>query len=133
MDPLRGNIKRIMQLVDHLVLERDDIIEILDGRIDGVILKHKEESNISEFVSVQTPVTARLDMEDNGKIDTMQNYTRAMAVQMHNAFKQNYDMQSILNVEQLRTKTSKKAKSEVRDYDESVIMIQKLVTQFGLR
>jgi len=133
MDPLRQDIKRLMDSCNSIILEKDDLVEILDGRVDGVIAKHRGEDEVfSQVIVTDKPsVKPKEDMADNGVIDTQQ-YTLVMAEQIIRSFKNEYDEQAIQNVEDMRKKKSKKARRIVTDYDETLAIVNQLKKQFNL-
>jgi len=133
MDPLRQDIKRLMDSCNSIILEKDDLVEILDGRVDGVIAKHRGEDEVfSQVIVTDKPsVKPKEDMADNGVIDTQQ-YTLVMAEQIIRSFENEYDEQAIQNVEDMRKKKSKKARRIVTDYDETLAIVNQLKKQFNL-
>jgi len=155
MDPLRQDVKRLMVECPAIILEHAELVELLDGYVDRVIEKHKaqdetfsrviaEEEAKEPIVSIepvqvlepvlitdQKPVDAKQDMADNGVIDTQQ-YTLVMAQQIISAFENGYDEDVLKDIETLRTKKSKKARREVREYDETLAIVNQLKRQHNL-
>jgi len=151
MDILRSNVKKLLNAIPNPVLERVDIDELLDGRIDELIEKHRNEDRVFTetlenaelepiddiIADINVPITdkpsvnAKEDMADNGVIDTQQ-YTIEMAQQIITAFEQNYDEQTVRNIEDLRRKKSKKARREVREFDEALAIVLQLKTQHNI-
>ena len=126
MDPLRQDIKKLLDSCNSIILEKDDIIEILDGRVDKIIAKHRGEDEV-----FSQAISPREDMKDDGIIDTQQ-YSKEMAEQIITAFNQNYDEQAWRNIIDLRSKKSKKAKREVREFEEALAIAVQLRRQFNL-
>lgn len=126
MDPLRGEVKKLLEQVKSPILEREDIIDILDGRLEKVIDKHTREDLVYEQVIDQVETS---DMIDN--ID-FENITIEQAKQIIYSFGLNYDEQAVKNIEDLRKKTSKKSKKIVKEYDDALAYVNKLKEQFDL-
>lgn len=46
VDPLRQNINRFLDEIKHPLLEREDLLSLLDGRVDEVVKKHNDEDKV---------------------------------------------------------------------------------------
>jgi len=142
VDPLRQDIKKLMSEVPQILIENEEMLEILDGRVDNVIKKHKDENMVVASISSdEYPVnagevilSAREDMEDDGEIDNEDQITREMAQQLLYQFKLNYDEQTVKDLEQARKseKTSKKVSRRLQEYDEAKELIEKLKEKFNI-
>lgn len=142
VDPLRQDIKKLMSEVPQILIENEEMLEILDGRVDNVIKKHKDENMVVASInSDEYPVnagevilSAREDMEDDGEIDNEDQITREMAQQLLYQFKLNYDEQTVKDLEQARKseKTSKKVSRRLQEYDEAKELIEKLKERFNI-
>lgn len=142
VDPLRQDIKKLMSEVPQILIENEEMLEILDGRVDNVIKKHKDENMVVASISSdEYPVNAgevilsvREDMEDDGEIDNEDQITREMAQQLLYQFKLNYDEQTVKDLEQTRKseKTSKKVSRRLQEYDEAKELIEKLKERFNI-
>lgn len=142
VDPLRQDIKKLMSEVPQILIENEEMLEILDGRVDNVIKKHKDENMVVASInSDEYPVnagevilSAREDMEDDGEIDNEDQITREMAQQLLYQFKLNYDEQTVKDLEQARKseKTSKKVSRRLQEYDEAKDLIEKLKEKFNI-
>jgi len=133
MDPLRNDVRKLVDSCNSIILERDDIIKILNGRVDEVITRHRnEDDTFSRVVADEKRLaTARLDMADDGVIDNQQ-YTKEFATQIITAFNQEYHKKAVKNIEDLRKKKSKASKEMVKDYDDSLALVNELKKQFNL-
>lgn len=141
VDPLRQDIKKLMSQVPQILIENEEMIEILDRRVDNVIKKHLDENYaVASISSDEYPVnagkvilSAREDMEDDGEIDDESQITKEMAKQLIYQFGLNYDEQTVKDLEQARSsKLSNKTSRRLKEYDEAKELIAKLKERFNI-
>lgn len=145
VDPLRQDITKLMNEIPEFVVEYNEMKQILDGYVDQVIENHKHENMTIARMSSDEPVnsgeviiehtspalTPREDMEEDGDIDDESQITKKMAQQIIKSFNENYDEQTVKNLEQARnTKHSKKTTRELKKYDEQKSLVERLKQRY---
>jgi len=65
VDVLRGNIKKLLDEIQFPILEREDILNLLDGYVDRVIKSHKDED--LKFEIPITPKVKEFPIEEKPK------------------------------------------------------------------